>query len=89
MLITGFGPTGPMFVGDLALAGVDVAVLERSIDRNPEGSWVGGMAAHTRPLALMVEPMPPRGNAWGAKWAGPSGVRRSINVNETARQSDT
>ncbi|KHO22072.1 FAD-dependent monooxygenase [Mycolicibacterium setense] len=47
VLISGAGPTGLMLAGELALAGVDVAVLERRTDRNLEGSRAGGMTPRT------------------------------------------
>lgn len=45
--IVGAGPTGLMLAGELALAGVDVAVVERRTDRNLVGSRAGGMTPRT------------------------------------------
>jgi 2-polyprenyl-6-methoxyphenol hydroxylase-like FAD-dependent oxidoreductase len=47
VLIAGAGPTGLMLAGELALAGVDVAVFERRTDRDLVGSRAGGMTART------------------------------------------
>ncbi|MUM33865.1 FAD-dependent monooxygenase, partial [Mycolicibacterium sp. CBMA 361] len=47
VLIVGAGPTGLMLAGELALAGVDVAVLERRTDRDLVGSRAGGMTPRT------------------------------------------
>ncbi|BBX85536.1 FAD-dependent monooxygenase [Mycolicibacterium aubagnense] len=47
VLIVGGGPTGLMLAGELTLAGVDVGVLERRIDRDLAGSRAGGMTPRT------------------------------------------
>jgi 2-polyprenyl-6-methoxyphenol hydroxylase-like FAD-dependent oxidoreductase len=47
VLIAGAGPTGLMLAGELALAGVDVAVVERRTDRDLVGSRAGGMTPRT------------------------------------------
>ena len=47
VLIAGAGPTGLMLAGELALAGVDVAVLERRTVRDLAGSRAGGMTSRT------------------------------------------
>lgn len=47
VLIAGAGPTGLMLAGELALAGVDVAVFERRTDRDLVGSRAGGMTPRT------------------------------------------
>ncbi|ORX00117.1 FAD-dependent monooxygenase [Mycolicibacillus trivialis] len=47
VLIVGGGPTGLMLAGELALAGVDVAVLERRVDRALVGSRAAGMNSRT------------------------------------------
>ena len=41
-VIAGGGPTGMMLAAELALAKVDVAVVERRPDQVLVGSWVGG-----------------------------------------------
>jgi 3-(3-hydroxy-phenyl)propionate hydroxylase len=47
VLIAGGGPTGLMLAGELALAGVDVAILERRIDQAVPGRRAGGLHART------------------------------------------
>jgi 2-polyprenyl-6-methoxyphenol hydroxylase-like FAD-dependent oxidoreductase len=48
--IAGGGPTGMMLAAELALAGVDVAVLERRADQSLAGSRAGGL--HSRAIEL-------------------------------------
>src|SRR5262245_15073776 len=47
VVIAGAGPTGLMLAGELALAGVDVAVVERRASQHLESSRSGGLHAHT------------------------------------------
>lgn len=47
VVIAGAGPTGLMLAGELALAGVDVAVAERRTGRDLVGSRAGGMTPRT------------------------------------------
>jgi 3-(3-hydroxy-phenyl)propionate hydroxylase len=47
VVIVGGGPTGVMLAGELALAGVDVAIVERSPSRDLGGSRAGGLHART------------------------------------------
>ena len=47
VLIAGGGPTGLMLAGELALAGIDVAVLERRAGQDLAGSRAGGLHART------------------------------------------
>ncbi|HEY6151226.1 MAG TPA: FAD-dependent monooxygenase, partial [Gaiellaceae bacterium] len=46
-MIAGAGPTGLMLAGELALAGVDVAVVERRESQEVDGSRAGGLHART------------------------------------------
>src|ERR1700675_3429728 len=47
VVIAGGGPTGLMLAGELALAGVDVAIVERRASQNLPGSRAGGLHART------------------------------------------
>lgn len=47
VVIAGGGPTGLMLAGELALAGVNVAVVERRRDRDLSGLRAGGLHART------------------------------------------
>lgn len=50
VIIIGGGPTGLMLAGELALGGVDVAIVERRPDQTVAGSRAGGL--HSRALEL-------------------------------------
>jgi 2-polyprenyl-6-methoxyphenol hydroxylase-like FAD-dependent oxidoreductase len=47
VVIAGGGPTGMMLAGELALAGVDVAIVERRASQELAGSRAGGLHART------------------------------------------
>jgi 2-polyprenyl-6-methoxyphenol hydroxylase-like FAD-dependent oxidoreductase len=47
VVIAGAGPTGLMLAGELALAGVDVAIVERRPDQYLPGSRAGGLQSRT------------------------------------------
>ena len=47
VVIAGGGPTGMMLAGELALAGVDVAIVERRADQDLVGSLAGGLHSRT------------------------------------------
>jgi len=47
VVIAGGGPTGLMLAGELALAGVDVAIVERRASQEIAGSRAGGLHART------------------------------------------
>ena len=47
VVIAGGGPTGLMLAGELALAGVDVAIVERRASQDLVGSRAGGLQART------------------------------------------
>jgi 2-polyprenyl-6-methoxyphenol hydroxylase-like FAD-dependent oxidoreductase len=47
VVIVGGGPTGLMLAGELALAGVDLAIVERRANQNLPGSRAGGLQSRT------------------------------------------
>ena len=47
IVIAGGGPTGLMLAGELALAGVDVAIVERRPNQELAGSRAGGLSSRT------------------------------------------
>src|SRR3954447_22078756 len=47
VVIVGGGPTGLMLAGELALAGVDVAIVERRAGQDLDGSRARGLLART------------------------------------------
>jgi 2-polyprenyl-6-methoxyphenol hydroxylase-like FAD-dependent oxidoreductase len=51
VVIAGGGPTGLMLAGELALAGVDVAIIERRPSQNLAGSRAGGL--HSRTIEVL------------------------------------
>jgi 3-(3-hydroxy-phenyl)propionate hydroxylase len=51
VLIAGGGPTGLMLAGELALAGVDVAIVERRASQDLPGSRSGGL--HSRTIEVL------------------------------------
>jgi 2-polyprenyl-6-methoxyphenol hydroxylase-like FAD-dependent oxidoreductase len=80
VLIAGGGPTGLMLAGELALAGVDVAIVERRANQDLPGSRAGGLHSRT------VEVLDQRGIAdrflaegQVAQVAGFAGVRLDIS----------
>jgi 3-(3-hydroxy-phenyl)propionate hydroxylase len=51
VVIAGGGPTGLMLAGELALAGVDVAIVERRVNQEVTGVRAGGL--HIRTIELL------------------------------------
>jgi 3-(3-hydroxy-phenyl)propionate hydroxylase len=47
VVIAGGGPTGLMLAGELALAGVDVVIVERRVNQDVDGSRAGGLLSRT------------------------------------------
>src|SRR3982074_3893381 len=47
VVVVGGGPTGLMLAGELALAGVDVAIVERRPSQELAGSRAGGLSSRT------------------------------------------
>ncbi len=53
VVIAGGGPTGLMLAGELALAGVDVAIVERRATQELHGSRAGGL--HSRTIEVLAQ----------------------------------
>ena len=51
VVIAGGGPTGLMLAGELALAGVDVVIVERRANQEVDGSRAGGL--HSRTIEVL------------------------------------
>src|SRR5262250_1673922 len=51
VVIAGGGPTGLMLAGELALAGIDVAIIERRPSQQLDGSRAGGL--HSRTIEVL------------------------------------
>src|SRR3954454_15000181 len=51
VVIVGGGPTGLMLAGELALAGIEVAVVERRASQDLVGSRAGGL--HSRTIEVL------------------------------------
>lgn len=51
VVIAGGGPTGMMLAGELALAGIDVAIVERRPNQDVEGARAGGL--HSRTIEVL------------------------------------
>jgi 3-(3-hydroxy-phenyl)propionate hydroxylase len=51
VVIAGGGPTGLMLAGELALAGIDVVVVERRVSQDLDGSRGGGL--HSRTIEVL------------------------------------
>jgi 3-(3-hydroxy-phenyl)propionate hydroxylase len=51
VVIAGGGPTGLMLAGELALAGIDVVVVERRANHDVDGSRAGGL--HSRTIEVL------------------------------------
>ena len=51
VVIAGAGPTGLMLAGELALAGVNVAIVERRVAKDLDGSRSGGL--HSRTIEVL------------------------------------
>ena len=51
VVIAGGGPTGLMLAGELALAGIDVAIVERRTSQELTGARAGGL--HSRSIEVL------------------------------------
>src|SRR3954466_11716861 len=74
VVIAGGGPTGLMLAGELALAGIDVVIVERRASQELDGSRAGGLHSRTievldqRGIAerfLSAGQTHPKGGYWG------------------------
>ena len=72
VVIAGGGPTGLMLAGELALAGVDVAIVERRASQDLAGSRAGGLHART------IEVLDQRGIADRFLARGTGGAGRGV-----------
>jgi 3-(3-hydroxy-phenyl)propionate hydroxylase len=80
VVIAGGGPTGMMLAGELALAGVDVAIAERRASQDLDGSRARGLLSRT------IEELDQRGIAgrflaegWTAPAHGFAGIRLDLS----------
>ncbi len=62
VVIAGGGPTGLMLAGELTLAGVDVAIVERRASQELESRRAGGLYSRT------IEVLDQRGIVLGTFW---------------------
>jgi 3-(3-hydroxy-phenyl)propionate hydroxylase len=74
VVIAGGGPTGLMLAGELALAGVDVAIVERRANQELAGSRAGGLHSRT------IEVLDQRGIADRFLWQGQLHPCMHLNV---------
>src|SRR5690349_3854816 len=51
VVVAGGGPTGLMLAGELALAGVDIAIVERRVSQEVVGTRAGGL--HSRTIEVL------------------------------------
>src|SRR5256885_10419851 len=51
VVVAGGGPTGLMLAGELALAGIDVVIVERRANQDVDGSRAGGL--HSRTIEVL------------------------------------
>ena len=78
VVIAGGGPTGLMLAGELALAKVDVAIVERRASQDLTGLRVGGLHSRT------IEVLDQRGIAVGSSrtdtWLGTGARTRFVAI---------
>ena len=65
VVIAGGGPTGLMLAGELALAGVDVAIVERRASQDLAGLRAGGLHAPSR---FSISAESPIGSSRRGRW---------------------
>jgi 3-(3-hydroxy-phenyl)propionate hydroxylase len=81
VLVVGAGPTGLMVAGELALAGVDVAVVERRPTAELVGSRAGGF--HSRTIEILDQRgIADRFLAEGKTYAVPYGGRLMLDISD-------
>ena len=77
VVIAGGGPTGLMLAGELALAGIDVVIVERRASQEVDGSRAGGLHSRT------IEVLDQRGIAERFLSAGQASSRsRSLDISD-------
>ena len=77
VVIAGGGPTGLMLAGELALAGIDVVIVERRASQELDGSRAGGL--HSRTIEVLdqrgiAERFLSAGQEHPGSWASPGSV---------------
>ena len=77
VVIAGGGPTGLMLAGELALAGIDVVIVERRASQELDGSRAGGL--HSRTIEVLdqrgiAERFLVGGTSASGPWASPGSV---------------
>ena len=85
VVVAGAGPTGLMLAGELALAGVDVVVLERRPNQQLSGARALGITSRTevRWLVFAIGKIAPRaiaGNYAGVSASASAGAGLGANV---------
>ena len=76
VVIAGGGPTGMMLAGELALAGIDVVIVERRLSQGIDGPRAGGLHSRT------IEVLDQRGIAERFLSAGQVGARSGLDISD-------
>src|SRR5215211_1114434 len=83
VVIAGAGPTGLMLAGELALAGVEVAIVERRASQDLAGSRAGGLHAPSR---SSISAEPPIGSSRRGRWlrsrGSPGSLWTSLDISD-------
>ena len=82
VVIAGGGPTGLMLAAELALAGVDVAIVERRASQDLAGSRAGGL--HARRSRSSISAGSPTGSSRRNRWRRSLVSARSVWTSATS-----